>query len=243
MKKILLILATIIFTVYNSYACFDTYLFLKKNSMVYPYKSLVFELNGEYSINKIGNPAEDSFLSNGNIYYGIAERFSLQFSIGSGEKSRNEYKIDYFGLRGVYNIFSSMSNNHTADFILEYHSEFSDFLGDVEFSVPNIFRSSDITYVIHPTLNYNLIDKNFQVGGHTGIFYNFNDNGIIGIGAEYLSPQSGSYSGSRITKSEFATSLFFGAHIGNMIFIQNEIAKGLANSRDFGFAVTVKFIK
>lgn len=243
MKKVISILALIVFSAYNVYACFDTYLFLKKSSLVYPHKSLVFELNGEYSINKINNPYEDSFLSNGNLYYGIAERFSMQFSLGSGEKSRDVFKLDNLGIRGVYNLFSSLNKNFTTDLILEYHGEFSDLLGDFEFSVPNIFRFSEITYIIHPTLNYNLSDKNFQVGGHTGVFYNFNDNGIIGIGAEYLSPQSSSYSGNRVTKSEFATSLFFGAHIGNKIFIQNEIAKGLANSRDFGFAVTLKFIR
>lgn len=243
MKKVILIITITLLVVYNSYACFDTYLFLKKSSMVYPYKSFALELNGEYSVNKIKNPGEDSFLSNGNIYYGIAKRLSLQFSIGSDEKPRGEYKIDIFGLRGVYNVFASESNNHTADLIIEYRGGFSDLLGDVEFSVPNIFRNSEWTYVAHPTINYNLNEKNFQIGAHTGLFYNFNDNGIIGIGAEYLSPQSGSYSGTRITKSEFATSLFFGANIGNTIFIQNEIAKGLANSRDFGFAVTVKFIQ
>lgn len=243
MKKLFLFAAMVTIISYNAYACFDTYLFLHKSSMVYPHKSLVFELNGEYSINKFNNPNEDSFFSNGSIYYGLADRFSTQFSIGSDDKSRGEYKIDVFGIRGVFNAYSSQFKEHTADLILEYRGGFQDALGDVEFSVPNIFRTSDITYVIHPTVNYTFQEKNYQFGGHTGLFYNFYDKSVIGVGAEYLSPQSGSYAGNRITKSEVAASFFFGAHIGDMIFIQNELAKGLSNSRDFGIAITLKLIK
>ncbi|MDI6804717.1 MAG: hypothetical protein QME58_12895 [Bacteroidota bacterium] len=243
MKKLFLFAAMFTIMSYNAYACFDTYLFLHRSSMVYPHKSLVFELNGEYSINKFNSPNEDSFLSSGSIYYGLADRFSTQISIGSDDKSRGEYKIDFFGIRGVFNAYSSQFKDHTADLILEYRAGFQNALGDVEFSVPNIFRTSDITYVLHPTLNYTLQEKNFQFGGHTGLFYNFSDNSVIGVGAEYLSPQSGSYVGNRITQSEVAASFFFGSHIGESIFIQNELAKGLANSRDFGFALTVKLLR
>jgi hypothetical protein len=37
-------------------------------------------------------------------------------------------------------------------------------------------------------------------------------------------------------------SIFLGAKIGDRFYLQNEIAKGLANSRDIGFAITAKVI-
>ncbi len=60
-----------------AFACFDTFLFLRKGSMVYPYRSLVLELNNEYSFNNINNPQNDMFYLNGNIYYGIIKNISL----------------------------------------------------------------------------------------------------------------------------------------------------------------------
>lgn len=240
MKKLILIFIVLFLFTSTSYPCFDTYLFLQKGSMVYKHKTLALEMIGEYSVNKISYPGEDMFLFNGNIYYGLVPHFSVQLSLGSSEKQRDNFNLDSYGIRGVYNVFTSLSNNYTLDLIAEHYVN----LDEKEFtiSLPNMFRSSELTYVIHPTLNYTMNAKKFIPGIHTGLFHIFSETGLIGIGAEYKSIQSSSYAGLRITQSEFATSLFFGAYIGKSLYIQNEFAKGLANSRDFGFAITLKFI-
>jgi hypothetical protein len=242
MKKIVITIALISLFASTAYPCFDTYLFLRKGSMVYPQRSLVFDLNNEYSFNSVGAPQNDMFFLNGNIYYGIARNFSVQFSLGSGEKPRNDFKIDSYGIRGVYNLFSSEAQDYTLDVIAEHAGRFDGAENEMTFSLPNIFRSEQLTYVVHPTATYAFEDKNMTVGGHTGLFYDFNESGVIGVGAEYASVQSSSSAGQRITQSEFSASLFLGAHLGSSIYLQNEIAKGVSNSRDFGFALTTKVI-
>lgn len=241
MKRAIILFALILFLTSVAYPCFDTYLFLKRGSMVYPFKSLVLELNGEYSINSLRDLQEDSFLSMGSIYYGLWKNFSVQLTIGSDEKARNEFKIDYYGIRGVYNIYSTSMNRYTLDIIFEHRGKLNEKNNEVEVSFPNIFNLSNLTYVIHPTISYGLESKDFTVGGHAGIFYVF-ESSVVGAGFEYASVHSSSYAGQRLTKSEYSASIFFGAKIGSRIYLQNEIAKGLANSRDIGFALTTKII-
>ena len=60
------------------------------------------------------------------------------------------------------------------------------------------------------------------------------------VGGLVFSAQGRPYFSSRIVEGEAAASLFIGAMIGENLFIQNELAKGLANSRDFGVALTIK---
>ncbi|MDI6765470.1 MAG: hypothetical protein QME52_01380 [Bacteroidota bacterium] len=242
MKKIIFIVVLLSLLPTNAYPCFDTYLFLRKGSMVYPYKSLVLDLNAEYSFNSMSNPQNDMFFSNGNLYYGAAQNLSLQISLGSGEKPRNDFKLDSYSLRGVYNLYSSNVQDYTLDVIAEHRGLFNGTENELTISLPNIFQNTEITYVLHPTASFVFEEKDIAIGGHTGLFYNFNESGIIGIGGEYASVQSSSSAGQRITQSEFAVSIFLGAHLGSSIYLQNEIAKGLANSRDFGFALTTKVI-
>ncbi|MFN3134458.1 MAG: hypothetical protein ACK44H_02690 [Candidatus Kryptonium sp.] len=241
MKRAIILFALILFLTSVAYPCFDTYLFLKRGSMVYPFKSLVFELNGEYSINSLRDLQEDLFLSMGSIYYGLWKNFSIQFTIGSDEKARNEFKIDYYGIRGVYNIYSTPMNRYTLDIIFEHRGKLNEKNNEVGVSFPNIFNLSNLTYVIHPTVSYGLESKDFTIGGHAGIFYVF-ESSLVGAGFEYASVHSSSYAGQRLTKSEYSASIFFGAKIGSRIYLQNEIAKGLANSRDIGFALMTKII-
>ncbi len=242
MKKIFIIVTFLSLFANTAYPCFDTYLFLRKGSMVYPYKSLVLDLNAEYSFNSLNKPQNDMFFSNGNLYYGAVNNFSLQFSLGSSEKSRNDFKVDSYGLRGVYNLYSSNIQVYTLDVIAEYRGRFNGAENEMTFSLPNIFRTDEITYVLHPTASFMFGKNDMTIGGHTGLFYNLNETGLIGMGAEYASVQSSSSAGQRLTQSEFSASLFLGAHLGSSFYLQNEIAKGLANSRDFGFALTTKVI-
>lgn len=242
MRKIIFLIGAIVFLSSTAYPCFDTYLFLKRASMVYPFKSLVFELSSEYSINSIKSPYEDSFLSLGSLYYGLFRNFSVQFSVGSDEKSRDLFKVDYYAVRGVYNIYSSFMNRYTLDIIFEHRGKLDERNNEVEISLPNIFNISNATYVIHPVLSYGLDSKDLTIGGHAGVFYIFNEIALIGAGFEYASVHSSSYAGRRLTRSEYSMSLFLGSKIGDRFYLQNEIAKGLANSRDFGFALTAKVI-
>ncbi len=242
MKKIILI-PVIIFTLYTgANACFDTYLFLRKASMAYPYKSLVLEANGEFSFTKFSDPNQDQYFVTGSLYYGLLKNFSIQLSLGSSEKSRSEFALDAFSLRGVYNLYTSKENNYNLNLIAEYRGMFNQAANEVEFSTPLLIYNNDFTYVIHPTISYGLNSNDLMAGGHLGLFYSFDPNSLIGLGAEYASIHSSSYAGQRLTQSEFSTSLFFGTYLGNKIYLQNEFAKGLANSRDFGFAITTKLI-
>jgi len=242
MKKLFSIFVVLFLLYSSSYACFDTYLFLRKASMVYPHKSLVVELNGEYSFTRFNNPSEDMFFSMGSLYFGLAKNFSVQFSIGSGEKPRGEFNLDAYSVRGVYNIYTSSQYDYNFNLILEHRGMMNQRANEFEISTPFIYYNNDLTYVIHPTVSYGLNSEDLQIGGHLGLFYSFNQNSLVGIGAEYASVQSSSYGGQRLTQSEASASLFFGTYLGNRIYLQNEFAKGLSNSRDFGLAITTKFI-
>jgi len=242
MKKLFSIFVVLFLLYSSSYACFDSYLFLRKASMVYPHKSLVVELNGEYSFTRFNNPSEDMFFSMGSLYYGLAKNFSVQFSIGSGEKPRGEFNLDAYSVRGVYNLYTSSQYDYNFNLILEHRGMMNQRANEFEISTPFIYYNNDITYVIHPTMSYGLNSEDLQIGGHLGLFYSFNQNSLVGIGAEYASVQSSSYGGQRLTQSEASASLFFGTYLGNRIYLQNEFAKGLSNSRDFGLAITTKFI-
>jgi hypothetical protein len=100
----------------------------------------------------------------------------------------------------------------------------------------------DMVYVVHPRMNYAFDTKEQAIGGHMGIFHNVDDKSIVGVGAGYAGTFRSSFSQSRLTESEFSASLFFGTHLGSRVYVQNEPAKGLHNSRDFGFALTTKII-
>lgn len=242
MKNLLSFLIILLAINKNLFACFDTYLFLKKSSMAYPYKSLVLETNGEYSFTKFNDPTQDQFFAMGSLYYGLLKNFSIQLTIGSAEKPRGEFALDAYSIRGVYNIYTSRENEYNFNLILEHRGMTTQKANEIEISTPFILHNNDFTYVIHPTTSYGLNSEDFTIGGHLGLFYSFNPNSLIGIGAEYASVQSSSYGGQRLTQSEVSTSLFFGTYLGNRIYLQNEFAKGLSNSRDFGMAITTKFI-
>lgn len=242
MKRLILTLIALFSINLNLFACFDTYLFLKKFSMAYPYKSLVLETNGEYSFTKFNDPNQDQFFATGSLYYGLFRNFSIQLTFGSSEKPRGEFALDAYSIRGVYNIYTSRENNYNFNLIFEHRGMTTQKANEVEISTPFILHNDDFTYVVHPSMSYGLNSEDLTIGGHLGLFYTFNPNSLVGIGAEYASVQSSSYGGQRLTQSEFSTSLFFGTYLGNRIYLQNEFAKGLANSRDFGIAITTKFI-
>ncbi len=242
-KKMLLSVVVAFVAMTTAYACFDTYLFLNKRSMVYPERHFIMDTLSEYSFNNMRSPAEDTFFMDFNAYYGVTKRFSIQVGAASAEITRDELlKIDEYGLKGVYNIVKMKEKSYYLDTILACRSSVG---GDVAFeiSAPNIFYKGDNVFVLHPVIE---LPKNSPaiIGGHCGIFHTFKDVALIGIGAEYASAQSGSTFNKRLVKGEAATSLFFGARLGNIFYFQNEFAKGLANSRDFGFAATLKiFVK
>ncbi len=225
-------------------ACFDTYQFLNRRSMVYSTKNLAIETLGEYSFNKMSNPMEDALLMNFNIYYGLTKRFSIQAGAFSSEKTRSEFKIDEYGIKGVYNIFSNKKNKknlYYVDTILACRRAVNNTLS-FEVSVPNIMYRDNNIFVVHPVaeiIRGNGI-KEYKLGGHLGVFHFFNNSAIVGIGAEYESAQNGANFNRRLVEGEAAASIFLGTKIGNIFYLQNELAKGLSNSRDFGFALTLK---
>lgn len=249
MKRMIISILLVVFAVVGAYACFDTYLFLNKYSMVYPKGKFVADTLVEYSANKITSPEEDTFFMNVNIFYGIIDRLSIQLGVESSEITRNDvFAIEGFGVRGVYNVVSESLlglDNFTFDIILEHHEGFWGKNMSLEFSFPGIFYAGKVVGVIHPVFSLaNLEQESFEysLGGHCGVFYLISDSALVGIGAEYQSAQNGSAFGSRIIEGEAGVSLFFGAKLGDSVYLQNEFAKGLANSRDFGMAVTIKFI-
>ncbi|MBU1077836.1 MAG: hypothetical protein KKH98_11125 [Spirochaetes bacterium] len=246
-KLLVLCIAFITVTSASLYACFDTYLFLNNYSMVYPQKQMVVENLSEYSFNSMTNPDDDTFLSDFNAYYGLFERFSIQLGLSSSEKPRNEFKIDEYGIKGVLNVLNTKPlhsvDMYTLDIILAHRSDFEGHESAIEFSVPNIFYKKENILVVHPVFEANISHgSEYSIGGHLGLFHSFYNSTLIGIGAEYSSAQNGSTFNKRLVEGESAASLFLGAKLGKIFYLQNEFAKGLANSRDLGFASTIKLI-
>ncbi|MCX8029364.1 MAG: hypothetical protein N2712_05135 [Brevinematales bacterium] len=248
--KRLILFAAVILASSSAFACFDTYLFFKKYSMVYPKGKFVTDALLEYSANTITSPENDTFFANLNFFYGISEKLSIQLGIGSKEITRNEvFEIEEIGIRGVFNIISEplfkSSDNFTLDIILEHHQGIFGTDMSFEFSLPGIIYIGNLIGVIHPVFSLeDIVNESIEytMGGHIGLFYLINNTALVGIGAEYRSSQNGSTFGSRIIEGEIGVSLFLGAKLGDNMYLQNEFAKGLANSRDFGLAVTLKII-
>ena len=240
MKKFYAIISVITMFVSSAYACFDTYIFLQRGSMVYPNGLLAIEGFAEYTVDNIhGN--EDMFLGSFNAMFGVHEKFSVQIGVLSDEKSRTSYKIDHWSVRGVYNMIDNYQDFYNLDIILEHHSPFDFEESAFEISAPSIFYLNNYSFVIHPVLGFGRNVSN-SITGHGGVFYNFNNSAIIGLGAEFESSHNSNY-GKRHVENEFAASLFFGANIGNNIYFQNELIKGLGSeAMDFGYAASMKLL-
>ncbi len=240
MKKALFVLLMMGLVV-SAYACFDAFLFMQKGSMVYPKNVLAIEAFGEYSFNSMAAPTGDAFLAEGRLFYGISDKASVQLGFGSGEKPRDELALDVISASGTYNILRNRDNSYTLDGIMACVGNLESNNYSFEISAPNIFRVDKYVIVAHPVVELIKEDKfDATAGAHAGFFRVFDNGAIFGIGAEYQSGQGGPYFSDRLVEGEAATSLFFGAMIGDNLFIQNELAKGLANSRDFGYALTLK---
>jgi hypothetical protein len=224
-----------------AFACFDTYLFLQKSSMVYPEGQMVAEMSGEYVIPQMKNSIEDIFSGGMNLYYGFSKRFSMQVGVSSSEKARSDFGIDGYGIRGVFGVIQGYRDVYNLDIILEHAAPFDFGETAFELSAPGIFHYNDLSFVVHPVTSFGN-NVSFNIRGHGGAFYRFGTGSIVGIGSEYSSAQSGSQFGRRLVKGEGATSLFFGSQVG-MAYLQNEFIKGWgAEGNDFGFAATVKFL-
>ncbi len=239
--KGLLILA--VFFAGSIFACFDTYLFLSERPMVYPKGKLAVEGFGEYSVNEVGAPSGDGFLFNTNAYYGITDKLSVNLGAGSSEKERGDFAYDEINFGATYNLMNSANSGYSLDAIAECANNFGEKETAFELSAPNLFHGRGLTIVAHPVMEIVAGDKtDWGFGAHCGVFKSLNKMAVFGIGAEYMSAQSGPVFGDRLVEGEAAASLFFGAMLGRNLYIQNELAKGLANSRDFGFAMTLKFL-
>lgn len=225
------------------YACFDTFLLLQRKSMVYPTGYYAADVLAEYSFNDTSKPENDSYFTNYNMYYGLADGVSLQMGLSQAESTRTDegYTLQSWSVRGVFNAVKAHHGNYFADIVAEHHTGIDIDESVAHVSVPNLFYVSRFAFVIHPSyeLNYSKGQKEHSFGGHGGLFYTFNNVAIIGLGGEFASAQSSSALGKRFTNGDAAASLFIGIHLGNVYF-QNEFSKGLHNTRDYGFAATLK---
>ncbi len=223
-----------------SLACFDTFLFLERSSMVYPRGMLVFDMNGEYSINDVSSGQMDSLAGGINSYYGISRRLSAQVGIGSSDKPRDEMGVDEYGMRVVGNVFRNLGGFYNLDLIVEHVGTFREPQADFEFSAPNIFYTGSFAFVVHPVV---AVGPGSPAGlrGHGGVFFLAGDSGVVGLGTEYASNQSSSNLLNRLVQGEAASSLFLGARIGSRVYVQDELIKGWgADTRDYGMALTLK---
>ncbi len=223
-------------------ACFDTYLFQQRKGMVYPHKTLAFDTNGEYVINDLHQNEPDLFSINLNVYYGLANRISLQAQIASGEKERSQARFDEWGLRGVLGLVRLPEGRYNLDLILEHHVIETSNRQSFEVSAPSIWHIGRMTYVVHSVMSF-VQDLPMGLRGHGGAFYSTKNGIIVGFGAEYESAQSSSFFGQRLVRGETGTSLFFGSPIGPNLYLQNELIKGWgASGKDVGFALTMKVL-
>ncbi len=225
------------------HACFDAFLFTRLGSMVYPKNTFAIEGFGEYSFNSTSSPENDVFLGEGRIFYGISDRLSMQIGFGSDEKPRGQFAFDVVSASGTVNILKRRDNTYSLDGIIACKGNIDNDELSFEVSAPSIFRMNKFVAVVHPVIELlNSDGFDATAGAHAGLFRVFDNSAVIGIGAEYRSGQGGPYFSKRIIDGEAATSLFLGAMIGKNLFIQNELAKGLSNSRDFGYAITLKCV-
>lgn len=228
-----------------SFACFDTFLFVRGDGgMVYPLGLLVWEGNGEYSVNRFDGSEPDALSAQMNLYYGFAPRLSFQLGLVSEEKERRVgWKADVVAIRAVWGVYRSLQHPLTWDLILEHHEGLEGGSSTWELSSPGIIRRENWKWVIHPVLS---LSKGEKAGlrGHTGLFYLFS-NTLVGIGAEYESAQSSSHLGQRLVRGEYGTSLFFGSALTPSLYLQNELIKGWgpgSSKGDVGFSFTLKVI-
>ncbi len=225
-----------------SLACFDTYLFQQKQGMVYPTKLLALDTNGEYIINDVRRQKADLFSFDLNAYYGVAPWVSLQVQLASGEKERELTQFDEWGLRSVFSLVRTAQNRYNLDLILEHHVLLTDQNHSFEVSAPSIWHLGNMTYVVHPVMAF-VEGMPMGLRGHGGVFYSTKSGILVGLGAEYESAQSSSFFGQRLVKGEAGTSLFFGAALGENLYLQNELIKGWgAAGKDIGFALTMKVL-
>jgi hypothetical protein len=116
MKRLFLgLILSTLFLPAMAFACFDTYLFLQKSSMVYPEGQMVAEISGEYIIPRMKNSIEDIFSGGTNLYYGFSKRFSMQVGVSSSEKTRSDFGIDGYGIRGVFGVFQGYRDVYNLD--------------------------------------------------------------------------------------------------------------------------------
>jgi len=226
----------------TSHACFDTYLFMQGRGMVYPHRMLAFDGAGEYSIYDLRGGEPDQFVGNLNVYYGIAERVSIQGVLSSSEKERTRFGFDEWGARAVYGVIGQYRGIYNLDFILECHTATDGSSSQLEFSTPNIWQVKKYTLVAHPVAAFGREAK-LLLRGHGGAFYLMPGGALVGLGAEYESAQSSSSLGKRLVKGEYGTSLFAGFQASRFFYLQNELIKGWgagADRGDVGFAVTLK---
>jgi hypothetical protein len=223
-------------------ACFDTYAFLQKQGMVYPRRLLALESNGEYIIGDLSAGEADMFSGNLNVYYGLANRFSVQASLASAEKERTQFAFDEWGVRGVYGIVQQYHGVYNLDLILEHRVSTTSSNKLFEVSAPNIWNLERMTVVAHPVVAFSS-DEKPGPRGHGGVFYRMGKSSIVGLGAEYESAQSSANFGRRLVRGEAGTSLFLGSQMGPNFFVQNELIKGWgAGGNDVGFALTFKVL-
>ncbi len=226
-----------------SYACFDTYVFLQKQSLAYPKGLLAVETSGEYMAQDLTSAGEDAFSGGLNLYYGLVDRFSVQGALASSEKARSEFGFDEWGLRGVYGLVRPYDGGYSLDLVLEMRTATSGGSSTWEVSAPNIWYRKDVTLVVHPVMSLASGDE-FGLRGHGGVFYSVGGLGIVGVGSEYESAQSSDHFSHRLVRGAGATSLFLGAALGPHLFLQNEFIKGWGSGgSDVGFAVTLKFLR
>jgi len=224
-------------------ACFDTYGFLQKQGLAYPKGLLAVETSGEYVARDLGEAGSDDFSGAASVYYGLGERFSVQGSLASAEKPREDFRIDQWGVRGVYGLVRGDGDGYRLDAVLEVSASMADGSGTYEFSTPNIWYRDHVTVVFHPVAAL-ASDGEFGVRGHGGVFYSVGGLAIVGLGSEYESAQSSGQFGRRLVRGAGATSLFVGAGIGANLFLQNEVIKGWgADGPDVGFALTLKYLR
>jgi hypothetical protein len=223
-------------------ACFDTYRFLQKQGLAYERGLLAVETSGEYVAQDLRTAAGDAFSGAVSLTCGLGGRFSVQGSLASAEKVRGDFRFDQWGLRGVYGLVGAAGDGYHLDAVLELSAAAAGGVEGYELSTPNLWYRRDLTVVLHPVVALTRAGE-FGARGHGGVFHALGGVGIVGLGSEYESAQSGGRFGKRLVRGAGASSLFLGANVGPNLFLQNELIKGWgAGGADVGFALTLKVL-
>jgi len=234
LKKVKLALIAFVLSLFpvSGYSCFDVYTIILNRPITYPAHEAALSLGTEYTFTHMSAPEEDEISLPARLYYGITEHFTA-YAGGEVAGVRSPESFDYnatdIGL--FYNVYNSELFSFTP--AAETHFPYKGGAPAHDISMILTKPVNNWFVVLHPKLEMTPAEDGGTsnvFGYHFGVFYNFGSHSSLGWGHEYFD-------------KALTTSLFIGSFIGDRLFFQTEIIKGLTDeAQNYGFAASLKYV-